>query len=257
MASIELRDFLKWAFGEELVHIAKDNGSGGWNYIAAFAALGTVIDNKGMGPAPELSLVHPDAVAASDAVSLLAAERFDLPKGWRPFPDLDDPHGLIAQSVEDVLCRRAMRDEASLNANLIGMLISCSVLGKEPDWRVAQPAFRMVERSGMPAWFIEARQKDAFGRVYTYEADGFDARSRRPKPGAYRKFELSEPFQGAVQARIDWYLWAMALERVAERLQDGLKAHRIKPFRIDREIWKNPAHLQGISQGFEMIDGKI
>lgn len=253
MASIELRDFMRWAFGEELVHVAGNSG-GGWNYIAAFAALGTVIDSQGYGgPLPDIGDVHPDAQKASEAVMLLASEDFALPSGWNPFPDLNDPHGLIAAAVEEVLARRAMRDAASLNANLIGMVISFAVMGREPEWRVEQPKFRLVERSGMPAWFVRASHKDVFGRVYEYETDGFNAKSRRPMPGAYRKYELCDPFQGAVQARIDWYLWAKAVNRVAERLETGLKAHRIVHEAHDCEIWKNSPSFAGSQQELEKV----
>jgi hypothetical protein len=251
--NIELKDFLKWAFGEELVHVAKDGGSLAWSHMASYAVLGTVVDTFGIGGAglPDIADVHPDAIAANDAVMLLAAEKFDLPEGWNPFPELDDPHGLIAACVEEVLARRALRYSGELNNNLIGLVIAFSVMGKEPEWRVEQPKFRMVERAGRPAWFVHLTAVDAFGREYAYEADGYNAKSGRPKKGAFRKYEFSDPFQGAVQARIDWYLWSKAVTRIAERLKAGLKAHQIKPFHVDCEIWLKQADFAEASQAIE------
>jgi len=253
MRKIELGTFMKWAFGEELVHLAqRANEGGGWNYIAAFGALGTVIDGGGYS-SPELSHVHPDAIVAGEAVMLLAREDLSPPEGWNPLPDLDDPHGVLAGVVDEVMARRAMRDNASLNANLIAMVISYAVMGKEPEWRVPQPKFRMVSRNGEPLWFIRQSQTDRFGRVYEYETDGFNAKSRRPRPGAYRKYEVSGGFSGHVQARLDWYLWARAMELIVARLNEGLTAHQITAPKIDCEIWKNSAHVRDDAQVVEKV----
>ena len=256
MRKIELMTFLKWAFGEELIHLSErgvGNLASSHAAMLGYASLGAKVDTSSFGQVG-LNGVHPDALALNDAVMLLAAEKFDLPEGWNPFPDLDDPHGLIASTVEEVLARRRMRDNATLNANMIALVISCSIMGKEPEWRVAQPKFRMIARKGEPSWFVKSSQTDTFGRVYEFESDGFDPKSRRPKPGAYRKYELSSSFAGAVQGRVDWYLWSKAIGRVAERLKTGLVAHQITPFVIDCEIWKNVSGVLPSSEVLEMAE---
>jgi hypothetical protein len=262
MIKVELRPFLKWVFGEELADAEQFgdrescNFGSAWGGVEQISLLGCFVDGSST-PSDQLARrsVHPDAIAASEVVMLLAAERFELPEGWNPFPDMDDPHGLIAGVLDEVLCRRAMRDEASLNANLIAAVISFAVMGKDPEWRAEQPKFRMVEKSGKPGWFLKASHTDALGRVYEYETDGYNQKAGRPKPRAYRKFELSDPFQGFVQARIDWYLWSKAMIRVAERLQDGLSSHQIRPFEIDCEIWNNPAYSSKTVQAIENANG--
>jgi hypothetical protein len=253
MHKMSLPDFLKWAFGEELAHVATENGGGGWSMIASFAALGTVIDTSGIGGAglPELADVHPDAIAASEAVMGLAAERFELPEGWAPFPDLDDPHGLIGDVVRGVLDERALRYAGDLNQNLIALVIASAVLGKAPDWSAEQPKFQLALRAGKPAWFVMDEQADAFGRVYRFETDGFNAKAGKPKRGAYRKYEMDPAFASTVRARIDWYLWALAMESLARRLGAGLKAHRIAPFAIDREPWREKADFRVSGQALE------
>lgn len=253
MRKIDLPTFMKWAFGEELIHLSEQGRSqlaSAYSSMLNFAALWTKVDTSPFGTVG-INGVHPDALVLNEAVMLLAAERFELPSDWQPFPDLDDPHGLIAMTVEEVLVRRRMRDEASLNANLIAMVISYAVMGKEPEWRVVQPKFRMIARNGVPAWFVKSTQTDTFGRVYEFESNGFDQKKRRPMPGAYRKFELSSSFAGAVQSRIDWYLWSKAIARIAERLETGLVAHQITPFSIDCEIWKNGG---GVVEAEEAIE---
>ncbi|MDB5582817.1 MAG: hypothetical protein JWR80_7993 [Bradyrhizobium sp.] len=255
MIRIELRDFMKWAFGEELVHVASGE-SRAWSIMAQMAALGTVIDSQGFGGGlPEIENVHPDAIIANEAVMLLAAENFSLPEAWNPFPDMDDPNGLIADCVAEVIDRRRFRLASDLNNNLIAMVISYAVMGRDPDWTAEQPAFPMVEKAGKPAWFVRSRHVTEDGRVYDHETDGYNTRAGRPKPGAYRKFSLDPRFQGAVQARIDWYLWSKAITRVAEHLQTGLKAHQIKPFAVDCEIWLDPPNVERPAQGLEIVAG--
>lgn len=246
MHKMSLPDFLKWAFGEELAHVPGYDriGEGGgnfgsaWGGIAEIAKLGCFVDGT-RTPVDQMAprMIDPDAVAASEAVMLLAAENFDIPARWNPFPELDDPYGLIADCVREVVSRRALAYAGDRNGNLMGLIIACASMGKEPEWRIPQPKFRMVAKNGVPAWFVTTRQADVFGRVYEVETSGFDARSRRPMPGAYRKFEFSSPFTSHVQARIDWYLWTLAMERLAERLGEGLISHRILPFQVLREPW--------------------
>lgn len=254
MRKIAFKEFMKWAFGEELVHVANDGGSAAWSRLAEMVALGTMVDTSGIGGSglPELANVHPDAIAANDAVMLLAAENLTLPEGWNPFPDMDDPHGLIAACVAKVMERRALRYSGDLNNNLIALVISYAVMGKEPDWTAEQPKFRMIERAGKPAWFVMSKTKDALGRVYACETDGYNAKAGRPKPGAYRKYDMDSAFQGAVQARIDWYLWSKATEIISRRLSTGLRDHQITMPEIDCEIWKKSADFRGVDQGIEI-----
>ena len=256
MHKMTLPEFLKWAFCEELAHVATVGGSAAWSMMASYAALGTVIDTFGTGGAglPELANVHPDALAANEAVMLLAGEAFELPEGWQPCPDLADPHGLIATCYREVAERRALSYSGDRNQNLIGLVIACAMIGKEPEWRVKQPNFRLVTRSGKPAWFNVEAHKTQDGRVYDYETDGYDRKAGRPKPGAYRKYEIDpdHPFGGAIQARIDWYLWSGAMERMAERLSKGLKSHEIRPYSVLREPWLSEPFSRGGEQVLEI-----
>lgn len=262
MHVISFPKFLNWAFAVELAHHERlstpDRGGYGstWGAMAMTSLLGCLVDGSST-PAHQLArpAVHPDALKAAEAVMMLPADPdlVRLPRGWNPFPDLDDPHGLIAATVTAVLDRRAMREPAALMDNLIALVISCAVMGKEPEWRVEQPEFQVVRRYGQPAWFLQVKAKDAFGRDYVYEVDGYNRRAGRPKPGAYRKYEFTRPFEGAVQSRIDWYLWARAMNRVAERLeQESLVAHRIAPWRADCEIWLRSQNSGSFAQAPEI-----
>lgn len=252
MHKMTLPDFLKWAFAEELAHVAVEGGSGGGSILSSYAALGTRIDVSGStGGLPDVANVHPDALKANEAVMMLAGDELDLPSDWAPFPDMDDPHGLIAAKVREVIERRALRYGGDLRNNLIAIFVSLAVMRREPDWTAEQPRFSLVSRGGKPAWFKAETGTDTFGRVYHYEVDGYDAKARRPRPGAYRKYEIDDAFSGAVQARIDWYLWSGAMLAVAQRLATGLKSHEIKPYEIDREPWLKTAKNGVGGQSFE------
>lgn len=253
MMSIDLREFLKWAYHEQdaLRAVEQRDAYGSGRYAEA-VMYGTTIDKSRGVPVPDVADLPVDAVTAVDALMTLPLGIIDLPE-IALFPDLYDEHGLIADAVDEALTRRAMRDAATQHANAVAMLISNLVRGKQPVWEVEQPTTRMVMRAGKPAWFIRRQQIDAFGRAYDYEADGYDRRAGRPLPGAYRKFELAEPFGGHVQDRIDWMLWARMLTVIAEKLSTGLKSHRIKPFHIDVAPWGTLAFLGDGAQGLERI----
>lgn len=252
MHKMTLPEFLKWAFAEELAHVAVEGGGSGGSIMASYAALGTRIDVSGStGGLPDVANVHPDALKANEAVMMLAADDLDLPADWAPFPDMDDPHGLIAGKVQEVVERRALRYSGDLRNNLIATFVSLAVMKREPDWTAEQPRFSLVSRGGKPAWFKAETGTDRFGRVYHYEVDGFDPKRGRARPGAYRKYEISDDFSGAVQARIDWYLWSGAMLAVAERLSAGLKSHQIRPYEVDREPWLKNAKFAHGGQGIE------
>lgn len=249
MIRMDIRDVMKWAYCEELPHLDEradqDAILSSYGAFEHLAKLGCFVDGSST-PADQLAArsVHPDALAIHEAVSYLAAEDFDVPAGWAPFPDLDDAHGLIAETVAQVLHRRQSRDRASRSANLIGLVIHCAMQGVEPEWRVEQPKERMAGRDGRPGWFLKQVMEGPRGTSYTLEVNGYDAKRQRPKPGAYRKWELTESFDRAVMERIDWYLWRLALERLHSRLDGRLEMYALAPLSGEREPWAIPRKME-------------
>lgn len=252
MKTMTIEAFLTWAFTAELCKV----GGGGdgltavsasnWSFTKDLLTLGTLIDRSPnhYGVIPgfiEDGEPHPDALMVGDAVRALATRGFDIPEGWQPFPEWSDDYGLIAAEVARVVGEVRLKGERLAGRHVVALVTSAAILGRGPDWEVKEPTTRMVEANGKPLWFVSRTSKDAFGRAYAFESDGFDRRKQRPMRGAYRKFELSSPIRGAILARLDWELWQDALLDMAGWLEGRLESHRIAPFYPDRHPWRGTA----------------
>lgn len=252
MKTITIEAFLTWAFTAELCKV----GGGGdglsavagsaWHMVSDYAALGTLIDRSpnAYGVVPgfiEDGEPHPDALAVGDAVRALAARGVDIPEGWQPFPEWADEHGLIAAEVARVVGEVRLKGDRLAGRHVVALVTTSAILGRGPDWTAKEPTTRMVEANGKPLWFVSRTSRDAFGRVYAFEGDGYDRKKQRPMRGAYRKYEISASIRGAILARLDWELWQDALAVLAGRLEGRLESHHIAPFCPDRHPWRRSA----------------
>lgn len=248
MKKTTIEALLTWAFTEELCKV----GGGGdgmtavsasnWGFTKDLLTLGTLIDRS-----PNFYGVIPgfiengepaaDAVRVGDAVRALAGRGFDIPEGWNPFPEWDDSHGLIAVEVERVVAEIRLKGDRLSGRHIVNLVTSAAILNRGPDWTADEPVVRMVSSMGKPRWFLAKTAKDAFGREYTFEADGYDRKRGRPMRGAYRKYELSCMLRGAVLSRLDWQLWQDALDDLGKSLGGRLFSHEILPFYPDLQPW--------------------
>lgn len=263
MKTIGITELLSWAFCQELCKI----GSGGeglssvgfsnWSVTQEMATLGTVIDKSpnAYGVVPgfiEDGEPHPDAVKVGEAVRGLSRIGFEIPEGWMPFPEFDDPHGLIAKEVDRVVAEVRLKGDRLGGRHLVSLVTGAAILGHGPDWSAKQPSFRMVSANGKPRWFVVKKATDAFGRAYEFEADGYDAKRGKPLRGAFRRYELSEMMRGDILSRLDWQLWQDALSVLAHDLDGRLANHRLWAFQVDRQPWarvkKAPSVLEGVEK---------
>ncbi|MGQ3078558.1 MAG: hypothetical protein ACT6RT_10950 [Allorhizobium sp.] len=217
------------------------------------AVLGTLIDRSPniFGVIPgfiEEGDPHPDALAVGRGVRRLNEIGFDVPDGWMPFPEFDDPHGLIAVEVERVVSEVRLKGDRLGGRHLVALVTGAAILGHGPDWSCEQPSFRLVEVRGKPRWFMTKKVPDSLGRVYEIEVDGFDAKRQRPMRGAYRKYELSRMMRSEILSRLDWQLWQDALEVLGNLLAGQLSAHRIAAFSPDRQPWARKKKYAGAGQ---------
>ncbi|MBB4005818.1 hypothetical protein [Allorhizobium taibaishanense] len=248
MKKITIEAFLNWAFTKELCKVG--SGSDGslasiasaWGMVGSFAELGTMIDRSpnGYGVIPDFiedGLPHSDAVRAGDAVRQLSFVALDIPEGWNPFPEWADDHGLIAAEVERVRAEVMIKGDRLAGRHVAALVTTCALLNRGPDWRATRPREAMVaDKDNNPRWFCQKTSKDAFGRSYTIETDGFDRRTRKPRRGAYRKYQLASSIRGAILDRMEWQQWQSALMILAADLTD-LLGHEIMPFEPDLEPW--------------------
>lgn len=264
MKTTTITELLAWAFCQELCKV----GSGGdglttvsissWSLTRDMAVLGTLIDRSPniFGVIPgfiEDGEPHPDALAVGKAVKALDQIGFEIPDGWMPFPEFDDPHGLIAAEVARVVAEVRLKGDRLGGRHLVTLVTGAAILGRGPDWSCDAPKFRMVEMRGEPQWFVRKTTTDALGRAYEYEANGFDPLKRRPRKGAYRKYELSQMMRGDILSRLDWQLWQDALVFLANHLDGKLKAHRIGAFVPDRQPWARIKSYAPSHQAIEKV----
>lgn len=262
MKLMTIEGLLAWAFCQELCKV----GSGGdgltavsissWSLTRDMAVLGTLIDRSPniFGVIPgfiEDGDPHPDALAVGKAVKALDQIGFEIPDGWMPFPEFDDPHGLIAAEVARVVAEVQLKGDRLGGRHLVTLVTGAAILGRGPDWACRQPSFRMVSANGKPRWFLTRKATDSLGRSYDFEVDGYDAKRGKPMRGAYRKWELAEMMRGDVLSRMDWQLWQDALAFLAEHLAGRLTAHRIMPFVPNRQPW---ARIKKYAPVSEVVD---
>ncbi|MDK4713004.1 hypothetical protein [Rhizobium sp. CNPSo 4039] len=251
---IGIEALLSWAFIEELPKV--ESGSVGpsaapsvWQMMFDVITLGTNIDKSPngygvVGHFVNIGEPHPDAVIIGDAVRALADRNgFEIMTGWWPFPEWDDPHGIIRAEVDRIAAEQVYERGGRLNGrHIVTLVTSAAILKRGPDWAADEPKVVTIKLNGKDdAWFVKRTTKDAFGRPIEYEDSGFDYRKRRPKRGAYRKYRLAEPIRAAVISRLEWQLWQSALEALSESLTGRLSAYDVLPFTPDRQPWARVA----------------
>lgn len=241
---MDIENLLRWAFVHEL---AKGGGVDGlsnvnsawrkieassWGKINSFAELGTLVDtgSGGTGMWLEQGEPHRDAVLIGEAVRDLAGMEIGGFAEWDAFADV--PHlaehlGEMPRRVESRLAMMPGRSRSTLPMTLV---ISAAVTGHAPDWRwPEEPRLRMQTRAGRPAWFVRQTITDSFGRKTEVEVNGFDPKRGRPKPAAYRKYEISpDPFPVAI-SRADWQVWVTCLSVLTDQLAGCLADYEVAP----------------------------
>lgn len=250
MKKIGIEDLLTWAFTQELPKIgARSEASmsaapSSWNVMSDMIALGTMID-KGPNCYGVVSGFvyegepHQDAIVVGDAVRALAdVEGFEIGAGWKPFPEWQDEHGLIAAEVARVVEHELGRSGLLNGRYVVNLVTNATILKRGPCWHAEEPRVAMIRNSGKDAWFIQRSAKTSLGKLYYYEDDGFNHRSQRPFKGAYRKWRLVDPLRSAIIGRMEWQLWQSALEMLFENLSGRLLQHELVPFTPNRFPWR-------------------
>ncbi|QYA12949.1 hypothetical protein [Rhizobium sp. AB2/73] len=246
---IGIEALLTWAFVEELPKV--ESGSVGpsaapsvWQMMFDVITLGTNIDKSPNGYGVVGNFVnigepHPDALIVGNAVRALADRNgYEIMSGWWPFPEWDDPHGVIRAEVDRIAAEQVYERGGRLNGrHIVTLVTSAAILKRGPDWTAEQPKVVTVKNGGKDAWFIKRYAKDAFGGTIEYEDNGFHVKRQRPMRGAYRKYRLADPIRSAVIARLEWQLWQSALEALHDSLSGAMAAHDLLPFSPNRQPW--------------------
>jgi hypothetical protein len=249
MRLISIENLLIWAFTSELPKVwAGVSGIPGFSpsdVMVQMMELGTSIDKSPNGFGVVSGYIyegepHPDALIVGQVVKQLAdRDGFEVGDGWRPFPEWEDPHGLISAQVAQVVAAEIGRGGRMNGKQVVNLVTSAAIMKRGPDWRAEEPKAIVMKANGRDSsWYIKkSKINRRSGVLQDYEEDGFDHKARRPKPGAYQKFRLNRAIRADIVARLEWQVWQSALEILAEALKGRLSDHEIAPFRPNRAPW--------------------
>ncbi|SMD18552.1 hypothetical protein [Rhizobium sp. RU36D] len=266
MKKIGIEELLTWAFTVELPKVSADRDwiaglpsigfASASGMLTETLALGTIIDRSpnAFGVIPcsiDTGEAHPDAMRVGDAVRGLGDMAFEIGEGWAPFPEWEDPHGVIAPEIASIAAGYCARDGRVNGRHIFTLVTTCAVLMKRPDWTADQPEVVVVTNNGNPAWFVKRYAKDRMGRSVPYEDNGYDVKRQRPVKGAYRKYRINGSIRAAVVGRIEWQLWQHALLTLRDALAGKLEGHDLLPFTPRMEPWRGSQNPAPISQAIE------
>lgn len=248
MKTIGIEAFLTWAYRDELpkaeagaqISLVGSLGgemTGGWDAVSRQGELmaETVRDGRvnSFGVLPlsiDCGPPHPDAYAAHAAVSRLDGWEIGLPDDWNPLADMH----LSPADVADAVARATPRIVVSRDGAMrfrqrpAELVRHHAIMKSTPDWEAQAPVSKFViGANSKPAWFRRLTLTEGLTSIVR-EVDGFNARSQRPHPGAYKKTYLDPDPAVAAADRAEYEIWHAALAQVCETLAGaGLSGHRV------------------------------
>lgn len=248
MSKRTIEGLLTWAFTEELCKVANPAPKGaapsGSSGMAQYVEYGTIIDRSpnAFGVIPTFmdeGEPHPDALLIGRLVREIGTgDGFEIGAGWYPFPDWQDPQGLVRAEVERVIGEYAEKDGRANGKHVANLVITAAILKRGPDWRADEPRTQaVIDVNGKALWFVRKTARDRTGKRYAYEDNGYDRVKKRPMKGAYRKWRLEHSVRAAIISRLDWQLWQSALETLRESLAGRPQFADLAPFVPDRHPW--------------------
>jgi hypothetical protein len=259
MRHMDIETALRWAYRVELPKAAGNGAgmaaglTGNGESLASLHILGTVVDvsTNCYGAVIDYSAwdePDADAVRIGNAVMALSAVTAGVPDGWEPFDDVASAavRALLGEAVARVAADigRSVSLPALIRRNAV---VGCGNGWEADDWR-AVPA---TNAAGGPCWIVMADVPVAAGGVWRTEVDGWDARARRPRPGAYRKMRVVPEPMPVARARAEYELWhaalAMLRDELAGTLQGIALTDSLPPVRPWRTAQPAPRVLPEIS----------
>lgn len=257
-----VEDVIAWAWREELPKMPKrpagPHGHGlAWTKTETYGEYLSLVELYGVnryGCVPEFSAESwpcLDAVLVAEAVGALDETTLEMPEDWRPAPELDRFDGLGARAVADAWRRMTRQDEAGatvLRLKPSELIIRHAVLGTDMGAMALDEVTRETVRwpNGTERWFIQRtvdvvtgcdRAGKEVSAPQTVEWNGWNSKSRRPMPDAYRKHYLDPDPVGAIVARAEYEILRSALDLVAGLVADRLVDVVMLPSRLPSEPW--------------------
>lgn len=235
MLRMTVEQALTWAYRDELPKAGAPGrlrgprlATPGWvraaetwaGRIDASNEYGLMPDFGALGPPHRAAIALDALVHCLDRLSLDATSLAPL-QIW----SFDDQAcaGLVRAAVERVIDERMEQGVGEGGMVPRGtpaeLLRRAALIGPPCGWQAPCLSLKPVMAAdGRRKWFRPGRVATAWdkaGRPAAWaaiEVDGWDARGRRPYADAYQKYQLSHDPAPAARARLDWCIWAAALE---------------------------------------------
>lgn len=255
---MDIETALRWAVRDELpkakfVNVGEVAAiASSWGAIDSYAELLTKIDSNRYGVVPDILALtppHPDAIRLGEAVRALDGLALGVPEGWNPIAEFGGLGGLAAAAVAKALEAETIVDRAGerrFKQRPSMLIIHHAVFGGVPDWRCEAPEAKPICENGKSKWFRIVQVwasgdhgKAEFGHWRDVEVDGFNARSRRPYPQAYRKYQLEPDPHLAIVGRINYEIWRSALDLLVDELASGLDEIELTPSPRPLRAWES------------------
>lgn len=259
MKTIGIEAFLSWAYREELPKAEAGTGqaltgalggtlAGGWDAVSRQGELmaETVRDGRvnAFGVLPlsiDCGPPHPDALVAHKAVSALDRWDIGLPEDWDPLADMHlseaDRRDAVARAMPRIVVGR--EGVARFRQRPAELVRHHAIMRSAPGWEAQAPVSKFVlGANGKPAWFRRVTATEGM-TTFEREVDGFNPRSQRPWPGAYKKTYLDPDPAFAAADRAEYEVWHAALAQVCETLAEAaLSDHRVLPSARPGRPWE-------------------
>lgn len=254
--AMTIEEALRWAYREELPKqgpaLRRIGPAAPRSSMVGVTTLGTKIDTNGWGVIP-FTVATDDP--SPDAVKLvLAAESLDAlevvrPAGWNPIAEFGDLGPLGAAAVAKAFAAETVvraDGKRKFKAKMYDLMLRFAYRGDRDSWRIDEPPrLAPVCENGTPKWFrIEGRWVDRgryadqnLGHWSEVEVSGFNSKSRRPYPDAYRKYTLEPDPHLAIVARMEWQVWRSAIDLLAEDVE--LETIALKPSALSQWPWED------------------
>lgn len=268
MKTVTIEELLVWAFVHELpkgggtdgldsIHSAwRQLEASSWGKVLGYAELLTLVDRDRTDPGTwiEQGAPHEDALEVGRAVAELAKYDVMFPEGWNPVIDWTEQGDLTRDAISRAVERFSLRPANKRGSSIVSLVISTAILGRLPDFYAPEPEQAMIERNGKPAWFMRRIAKDAFGREYSLEVDGYNHRAKRPQRDAYVKYEFQPEPLSDILGRVDYQTWVAALLVLESALANSLTSHRLTYSALSATPWLEEKDMLGV-QLFRAFEG--
>ncbi len=250
---IGIEALLAWTYRDELPKAGAARALSGvgikraYRAVEAYGEYLSLIDCAGenrFGVVADLmAMAEPDidAVRVYEAVQTLSEMEIGLEADDHLLSDMDnlgdERPGILMRALDRVTI--ADGSVRVMKGNPAWLIVKHAILGGSPIWEGMQPerGFKRAATGNGAAWFRKISVETSAGPMEV-EVDGYDAKSKRPMAGAYRKVVFEPDPTPVAESRIEYKIWHGALGILTEALTDALDGFDVVPSERAARPWE-------------------